>query len=576
MALKQLMLRSKFTTAKTAADEHRKARTALEERAAAIKTREQAAEKAIEELGETATAEERSTVEAEVTAIEAEQTALEADTAAHDAKQVDLDKAAADIQQEIDELDERSKNPTEHSTNRTTPPPSENRGRKEADMETRVKFFGSTEKRDAFFARSEIKNFIEEVRSLARGGQQTRGVSGAGLTIPVEFMDVLRNSMDKYSKLIQYVNKKRLAGEGRATIMGVVPEAVWMEVTGALNELDLSINQVTLDGYMLGGFIPVSTVYIEDSDINLGMEIMEQLGQAIGKGLDRGIVYGSGVKCMTGIATRLAQTSAPSTWGTNAPTWTDLHSSNIKTLNIASSTGATFYASLIAALGVAKPDYSDGVAAWVMNRKTHIDLMAKALAFDAAAALVAGVKNQMPIIGGDIIELEMVGDYEIIGGFLSVYLLGERATGKLESDSSVRFLQNQIVFKGHGRYDGMPVIGEAFVMVSYDNSSAATSSTFPTDYANTALGVLGVTAAAGTASGDTVLTVTGTESSGTTLKFKIGDLQPKSGETPVGYTALTSGTTQITIAAGKTITVVELDGAGRVIKTGKVIGVPKA
>jgi hypothetical protein len=122
----------------------------------------------------------------------------------------------------------------------------------------------------------------------------------------------------------------------------------------------------------------------------------------------------------------------------------------------------------------------------------------------------------------------------------------------------------------------MPVFGEAFVMVSFDNTDAGTSTTFPDDYANTDLGVLGVTAAAGTDVGDTVLTVTGAEVSGTTLKYKIGDIAVNRGQKVTGFTALTSGTTQITAAAGKYITVVELDANGKVIKAGKVVAVPKS
>ena len=73
-----------------------------------------------------------------------------------------------------------------------------------------------------------------------------------------------------------------------------------------------------------------------------------------------------------------------------------------------------------------------------------------------------------------------------------------------------------------------------------------------------------------------MLTVTGTEASGTTLKYVIGDRTVKNGDKVTGYTALTSGTTQITATAGKTITVVELDGNARAIKVGKAVAVPKA
>ena len=38
-----------------------------------------------------------------------------------------------------------------------------------------------------------------------------------------------------------------------------------------------------------------------------------------------------------------------------------------------------------------------------MNRKTHMDILARALAFNASGALVAGMQNTMPVIGGPIV-----------------------------------------------------------------------------------------------------------------------------------------------------------------------------
>jgi HK97 family phage major capsid protein len=573
VALKQLILRKKLEAARAEADKHRAARSALEQRQADLLIRERAAEAALNELSPESTQEERDAVDQEAETIEAEQTSVEQDIAAHDAEQTRLDGVVSGIEAEVEQLDERSAPPANET--KTTPAPQEQRGRREFFMKNRTKFFDTIEQRDAFFAREEVKGFIDQVRA-SRGGSQNRAVSGATLTIPDTMLAIMRDNMTLYSKLIKYVSVKPIRGESRQPIMGAVPEAVWMEVTGALNELDMSVGLITMDAYLLGGFIPIANPYLEDSDLNLGMEIMDQLGKAIGKALDRAIVYGTGTNMMTGFVTRLAQSSQPSSWDANAPAWTDLSSSNIKKLNIASTSGATFFAALAAVLGIPKPEYSDGQAVWIMNRKTHMDIKAKLAAFDAAGALVAGLGNQMPIIGGDIVELETIGDYEIAGGFLSLFIVGERSGAVLSSSEHVRFIQNQTVFKGLARYDGKPAFGEGFVLVSYDNTDAATTTTWPVDYANTALGVLGVTAAAGSANGDTVLTVTGTASSGTTLKFKIGDLAVSTGDRAADWTALTSGTTQITCAAGKKITVVELDGNGRAIKAGKVVSVPKA
>lgn len=567
MALKQLMLRKRLEAATAEADNHRSKRTALDERQTALQTREQEAETALGELTSESTQEERDTIEQEANAIDADQAALDQEIAAHETEQARLDGIVNDLETEVQQLDQRSAPPAQNK-----PALPDQRSRKEIGMTNRTRFYGmSHEERAAFFARDEIKTFLAQIRTSC----QTRAVTNTALTIPDVMLEVLRDNMTQYSKLVKHVNVRRVKGKARQNIMGAIPEAVWIEAVGSLNELDLTLNQIEVDGYMIGGWIPISNIYLEDSDMNLGAEIMDALGKAIGLGLDRAILFGTGVKMPIGIVTRLQQTAQPSGWEPNARAWTDLHESNIKKFNIAESTGAAFFIALVKALGAANPLYSDGKAFWVMNRVTHMDIKAKALAFIPTALLTAG-ENTFPVIGGTIEECEMLGDNEIVGGFGSLYLLSEREGQKIESSEHVRFLENQTVFKGYARYDGKPVIGEAFVMVSYDNTDAETSSVFPFDYANADLGVLGVTAAAGTASGDTVLTVSGKEAEDTTLKFRIGDLNPNAGDKVVGYTALVSGTSQITCAAGKTITVAELDEAGRVIKVGKATAVPKA
>jgi HK97 family phage major capsid protein len=569
MALKQLLKRSQLAAAQAESNKHKEQRAALDERRSSLQKREADAAAALEELTAESTPEERAAVEAEVAAIEAETAALNSDEQAYEAEQARLDGIVADIEKEIKELDERSATPQKK--------PNEKPVERKDDkiMETRTKFFGMTnEQRGAFFARDDVKGFIGAIRTAC----QSRAISGGKLTIPETMLEIIRDNLGEYSKLSKFVTVRRVNGTTRQNIMGTMPEGIWMEATGALNELDLSLNQVTVDGYMVGGFIPVHNTLLDDSDLNLGAEIMRALAYAIGSGVDWAILFGTGSNMPIGIATRLAQTTKPSGWSDNAPEWKDLHTSNIKKLNIATSTGAAFFASLIEALGIAIPKYSNGRAFWVMNRKTHIKLMTKALEFNAAAALVAGMNNTMPVIGGEIVEFEddKIADNEIIGGYGSVYLLAERGGAEITSSEHVRFLENQTLYKGYARYDGIPVFGEAFVMVNFANTDVTTTRTFPVDYANAEIGTLGVTAAAGTASGDTVLTVTGAEASGTTLKYVIGDRTVKNGDKVTGYTALTSGTTQITATAGKTITVVELDGNARAIKVGKAAAVPRA
>ena len=556
--LKQLILQKRMAGLKSQIEALRVKDEEFTKRSEGLKTREAELETAVNELTDESTEEEKTVVEEAVAVYEADEKALVADQEANEAAKGKLEGEIQTLQAELDEIDSRAKTP-----------PAENHKTEERkddkSMNTRVKFFtGMTiEERSALISREDVKEFLSRTRNFVG---QKRAVSGAELTIPEVLLETLRDRLTRYSKLIKYVNVRPVKGKARQNISGAVPEGVWTEACANLNELEISFAQIEVDGYKVGGFIPVCNATLEDSDENLAAEIMDALGQAIGYAIDRAILFGTGTKMPLGIVTRLAQTSAPADWNTNAPTWTDLHTSNIKKININGTTGATFYASLIAELGIAKPNYSDGVCFWVMNRATHIEIMAKALAFDAAAALVAGVHNQFPIVGGDIVELEMVADHEIIGGFGSLYLLAERAGAQIAQSEHVRFIEDQTVFKGTARYDGMPVFGEGFVQVNYANADAAASSTFPADINNPTLGALTITSTAhASTAGSSDITMTGGQADGTFFGYKVGAkaANVEYGTYHTGFTPVTFTVGAATLADfadaddGKILTVVE-------------------
>lgn len=445
------------------------------------------------------------------------------------------------------------------------------------NAETRTRFFGMTvQQRDAFMAREDVKEFLTRVRGL-KG--QTREVNGAELGIPTVMLDVLRENIPKYSKLISKVRFRGLKGRARQNIIGEVPEAVWTEATGALNELSFQVTQLEIDGYKVGGFIAVPNSTLEDDDdLSLASEIMEQIGASLGRGIDRAIPYGDGVKRPVGWITRLKATEQPAWWGSNQGEFTDLSKTHMVKIDAAGKNGVEFFMALIGALAVASPKYSmSGEPTWIMNRKTHMDILSRALAFNASGALVAGMQNTMPVIGGEIIELDFMEDYELSGGFLDCYSLVERAGASLRSSDIPLMLQDQTVFVGTQRLDGKPTKGEAFVHVSYDNTDPTTGLEFAPDYANTELGILAVTSAAGTNAGDTAVTVAG-NTAGATLKYKVG-AQPvmvTKGKKPgTGWENYAAGT-DITAATGSYITVAELDGAGKIVKAGIVAVTAKA
>lgn len=466
MALKVLLLRSKLTAVNATLAQLREQLDGFETREAELAADIEAAQ----------TNEERAACETAIGEFEADRDKVTAD----------IEAAEAEARSLTEQIEAAEANAAEA---RGASPAEKNQRGAHKTMPTHIagdarsRFYGMTyAQRDAFFAREDVTAFLTRTREML--GQQ-RAVSGAALGIPEVMLDIIRDNINRYSKLIGYTRLRQVRGKARQNIVGTVPEAVWTEMVGTLNKLTVSISQIETDGYKVGGYVFVSNCYLEDDDnIGLATEILDQLGQAIGYALDKAILFGTGTKMPVGIATRLAAAEQPAWWGTNQGEFTALATTNVIKANSAAKNGEEFYADLITALGAADPKYSNGTPVWVCNHKTHVALQCKALAFDGAAALTAGVTSEMPIIGGKIVELDFVPDNEIIGGYMDLYLLAEREGTTLEQSREVKFIEDQTAFKASARYDGKPVRGEAFVVVRYDNVAPVTSVTFATDSAN--------------------------------------------------------------------------------------------
>lgn len=566
MALRQVVLSKRIAEKQASLAKLNEEREELARKREALVTREAELEAAVNEVTDETSEEDRAALDTALSEFEAQTKEADEAEAANAQAITDTQGEIDGLQRELEELKAR--------LTADKPAHTEPTERKENKTMTQRLFNLSTEQTRDFFANDGVKGFLGEVRAAIR---EKRSLTNVGLTIPDIMLGMVREEVYRQSKLLRFVMLRHVGGTSRVNIMGRIPEGVWTEMCATINEVDLSFSQEEVDGYKVGAAVIVCNAILEDSDIALASEIISAISTAIAKAVDKAILFGTGTKMPVGIATRLAATSQPAWWGTNAPAFTDLHETNIVKLNAMTAVGVAFFQTLVVTLGIAKPKYSSDGLFWVMNRKTHLDILAKSMAYNANAALVANT-NLMPIIGGTIVEVEddELADYEIIGGFGGNYLMAERAGVQLASSTEYRFLQDQTAFKGTARYDGKPLAGEAFVIVNYANVDPTTAKTFPTDYANTAMNDLVIVAAAGTAAGDTVLTVSNTiAQSNAVLKYKLGEYSFETGDKATGFTSLTSGTTQITAAAGKKITVVELDAANRVVSAGVVVSVPK-
>ena len=439
MALKALMLRKKIDDKKKELEALRAANN--------FEQREAELEKAISEAE---TDEEKAAVEEEVAKFEEEK-------ADYTAKEGALDEEVRNLEKELNDEENKQETPAPAEP----APAPENERKADKVMETR-KFFGmNIQERDAFISREDVKEFLQRVRDM-KG--QTRAVNGADLLIPEVVVGLIRENILRYSKLIKHVNLKSVKGEARQLVAGTIPEAVWTEACATLNELSLNFYDEEVDGYKVGGYIAVCNATLEDSDIALAEEIISALGQAIGIALDKAILYGTDVKMPLGIMTRLVQTAKPAGYRPTRREWVDLHTSNI--ISIANSvTGVNLFKQIVLASGAAKGKYSRGQKVWVMNETTYTKIIAESMSVNAAGAIVAGVNGQMPVIGGVIEVLEFIPDNVIIGGYFDLYLLSERAGTRIAQSEHVQFIEDNTVFKGTARYDGTPVIDEAFVAI---------------------------------------------------------------------------------------------------------------
>lgn len=463
--LKALFLRKKI-------DERKKALKALKAKDADFESRSAELAKAIEEVNEETTKEERDALDEMIGQFEQDQ-------ADHEQKKTELQAEIDGLETELAE--EEAKQDTD-----PVPEPEANRGREGIQtMETRA-FFGMTaEQRDAFFRREDVKAYLGEIRACIK---EKRALTNVGLTIPVVMLGILRENIERYSKLYRHVTVRPVSGEARQVIMGNIPEAIWTDCCANLNELTLGFNDLEMDCFKVGGFFAVCNANLEDSDIDLASELLTAIGQAIGIALDKAILFGRNSqttqKMPLGIVSRLAQTEAPTGYPATARPWADLHTSNIKT-HAASVKGADLIAAIVEDFGAAKGKYSRGEKVWGMNETTYTALMASTVSVTADGRIVSGVSDQMPVVGGIIEVLNFIPDNVIIAGYFDLYILAERAGQKFASSEHVRFLQDQTVFKGTARYDGAPAIAEAFVVIAIKGATVnAAAVTFPTDTAN--------------------------------------------------------------------------------------------
>lgn len=379
-----------------------------------LKNKERELEEALTDAG---TDEELTTIEQKYEEIKAEEEKLTEQMTL-------LQEAIKELELELEGMSE--KEPVVEETNSETK--SDKRGDK--IMENRTEVIN-------YLQREEVRDFYGKVREAVLN---KRALSGTDLVIPQTVLDRIQPLIGDYSNLYKEVDVIQLNGTARAIVDGARPEAIWMEMCDPVEELAGAFEAVELDGFKVGGFIPVCNAILEDSMIDLASYVERTIAEAIAKAIDKAIMNGTGTKQPEGIVPAIVV-------GNKA-------------------TGETLGEILTSLALVDTGEDEVGEIIAVMKRATYYGKILPQTVVNTSDGkqVVQGV-NAPNIAGLRVVFSNYAPENKIILGDFKQYVLGERKGITLASSTDVRFIEDQTVFKGTARYDGKPVKKEAFAEV---------------------------------------------------------------------------------------------------------------
>lgn len=300
-----------------------------------------------------------------------------------------------------------------------------------------------------YYERSEVLSFYDKFKNI-------RSVGGEGLTIPQIVIDRIMDIVGDYSTLYPLVDKIKAKGTARILIDTDTSPAFWIEQTAKIPDGDIgTITNVDFDGFKIGKIIFVDNSMLSDSIINLDSYVTKKLARAIALGIDKAILKGTGAtdKQPEGII------------------------KNLDTSNIATVKGDNVFDIVknVSLIDTGEQDISEIVA--VMNRRTYYNrLLQYSINVDSSGNTVGKLPNikEPDLLGIKIIFNNHMDNDQIIFGDFSKYTLVEREDISIDKSEHVKFSEDQVAFRGKGRFDGKPTNKNAFVLIKIDTITKTT------------------------------------------------------------------------------------------------------
>lgn len=403
----------------------------LRSKKAEFKTRTDELETALDEAE---SSEDVATVEEQISELEAEISKVS------DNLNEEIETLTADIERidkEIEEINQKAEQNNGHGKN----------GNEENRMFVEISRAETRElvRTGEYYRKKEVIDFYDKLKNL-------RNLSGSALTIPNVVINRIMDILGDYSTIYPMVDKISCKGTARILVDTDTTEATWTEQNGTITSGDVgTIGYVDFDGFKIGKATFIDINIIQDSIINVDAYVVKKLARAIALGLDKAILKGEGSSKKQPIGI--------------IPSLDDNH--KVEVIN------PTNIISLVKPIGIIDTgEDSVGEIVAVMSRKTYYNKVLDILALNLNGGMVGAIPafDKPNINGLKVIFNNYMTENDILYGDFSKYTLVERDAMAIESDKSIKFLEDQIAYKGRGRFDGKPTSSKAFVLATLTES----------------------------------------------------------------------------------------------------------
>lgn len=381
---------------------------------------------------DTTTALEEAVSEEDLGLLETEITNIEAEKITNETEKKTVEDEIAELERDLQDINERSAASNKQSQTR-------DKGESEGMNRLQVRELIKT---GEYYNRSDVKEFYSKFKNL-------RAVTGGELLIPEVVVNRIMDILGDYSTLYPLVDKIRINGTARVLIDTDTTPASWVEQNAALAVSDVgTIATLDFDGFKVGKVTFIDNFLLQDSVINLDSYISSKIARAISLALDIAILSG------TGAAGKQPAGILPAIPAGNRVT-------------VAADAPLVDYVKPIGLIDTGLDAVGEIVA--VMRRSTYYNTFLEfSVNVDAGGNVVGRLPNltRPDLLGLRVVFNNSMAADQVLYGEFDKYTLVERENIAIDNSDQVRFVEDQMAFRGKGRFDGKPTKAEAFVLVT--------------------------------------------------------------------------------------------------------------